>query len=871
MPRITDGPASKLFRPLRLRSNATRARLADAGASEQMGEALQYAPSGDCVGWGIPFATDDIVVATNEAVEIPLAVRARWLVFLHAVDLLPEALEPYDTVQYEIMSIAVRPPEPIRNHAADYELRYADGTSASTPVSRRHQINPFTGMWGDHCFEAVTMLKPMQSRWGDFDQVTGNMWGWSRCQTLAADMFHQWLTFIWCWENPAPDKEVVALRIRPAGRAVVLFGITASDVVAHPTRWRPRRKALLRLPENDPFDPSLQHHGTQGLMMEGVLGGLRQVALDLGQVIFAQPRVRYPNEDWEHSERNVPPQPATGEVIVEYTSHEDAAFHLGDGSTVSVRDLEGRGRAGTLEVVRPAMQRVVLRTVEAASGREVPVRLHVHGESDEYLAPDNHHRVPNDSWFQDYGAEWTQRGHHAAYIPGHATVPLPLGRVFVEVTRGFEVRPVRRRFEVGPDTATITVELERVLDWRSRGWVTADTHVHFLSPQTALLEGAAEDVNVVNLLAAQWGELFTNIGDFDGATTHGAGGSGGGEYLVRVGSENRQGTLGHISLLGYQGDLIWPLSAGGPMEAALGDPVNVLLTEWARRCKAQHGTVVLPHFPSPKAEFAAAIIDGSVDAVELTSLMEQARGGLNPYALADWYRYLNCGYRVAAAGGTDKMSAGTAIGEGRTYARLAPGEPFTYEAWQRAVARAETFVTFGPLIDFTVDGKPLGSRIRMSRRGGAVDVAWTVESVTEPMTRVELIVNGEVQDGKSIDPWRADGHFRVRVRRSSWIAMLVRFRNRSDAQEMIGAHTSPIMIEVEGSPFMAAVDAMSILRQIEGALAYVDTVAPRADTDNYQRLRLVLTSVHRKLHDRMHAAGVFHDHAPASDHPEHHH
>ena len=62
-------------------------------------------------------------------------------------------------------------------------------------------------------------------------------------------------------------------------------------------------------------------------------------------------------------------------------------------------------------------------------------------------------------------------------------------------------------------------ELERVLDWREHGWVTADTHVHFLSPQTALLEGAAEGVNVVNLLASQWGEMFSNVGDFDGATT----------------------------------------------------------------------------------------------------------------------------------------------------------------------------------------------------------------------------------------------------------------------------------------------------------------------------------------------------------------
>ena len=76
-------------------------------------------------------------------------------------------------------------------------------------------------------------------------------------------------------------------------------------------------------------------------------------------------------------------------------------------------------------------------------------------------------------------------------------------------------------------TKTVTIELDKVLHWREDGWVCADTHVHFLSPQTGLLEGAGEGVNVVNLLASQWGELMTNVGDFDGKTTFGTKESGG--------------------------------------------------------------------------------------------------------------------------------------------------------------------------------------------------------------------------------------------------------------------------------------------------------------------------------------------------------
>ena len=114
------------------------------------------------------------------------------------------------------------------------------------------------------------------------------------------------------------------------------------------------------------------------------------------------------------------------------------------------------------------------------------------------------------------------------------------------------------------------------------------------------------------------------------------------------------------------------MTTGGPDESALGDPVEILLTEWARQCTQQGGLVVLPHFPNPRAEHAASIVSGEIDAVEMTSWGD-LYGGIDPYSLSDWYRYLNCGYLVAAVGGTDKMTADTAVGTVRTYARIPHG------------------------------------------------------------------------------------------------------------------------------------------------------------------------------------------------------
>ena len=243
-------------------------------------------------------------------------------------------------------------------------------------------------------------------------------------------------------------------------------------------------------------------------------------------------------------------------------------------------------------------------------------------------------------------------------------------------------------------------------------------------------------------------------------------------------------------------------------------------------------------------------------------------GGIDPYSLSDWYRFLNCGYFAPAVGGTDKMSAMTAIGTVRTYAQLAGGEAFTYEEWKRAIRRGNTFATYGPLMEFAVEGRAPGTRIRMSAAGGTVDVTWNVASVTVPMSRVELVVNGEILRSRSVRPGADAGHWSIKLNRSSWVALLVR-GHYPDKPEIIAAHSSPVMVELKRSPFFAAADAMTILEQIEGTLAYVDIIGTRAETARYKQMRMVLTSAHRGLHNRMHQLGCFHEHARIEDHHEH--
>ncbi|MBI5722419.1 MAG: CehA/McbA family metallohydrolase [Planctomycetes bacterium] len=855
MAKVIDGAASALFTPLAFGGKLAIKALAKAGVSEQMAKALKHAPAGGCVSWGIPFriAKAVLIREKDKPVTVPLKpTKAPYLIFLHTSDARPMETNAGG------FTTSHGGPGRLGEHAADYVILYADGTEKRFPIRRRFQIGAFSRGWSENCFEAVAHHKPHSLKSHPDDVNPNSYWGRIQTRHTTADS-GPWVNWLWAIENPRPDKAVVGVRFEPLCGAVIVFGITAGRTESLPTRWRTRRKAVLRLPAGVKLDPAV-----------GDDGNFKQIQLDMGCIISVASRLIYPDRTWARTYNNRSPEISERDVVIEYASHEEARFHLAGGRTVPVAKVEKPAGCGPLTPVPPATQRVTFSILDKQSRLPVPVKLHVHGRAGEYLAPDDRHRIPNSCWFEDYSVDFSHWGiHHCTYISGATQIELPLGSVYVEVSRGFEIRPIRKVVRVGKATREIVIEIEKVLPWRERGWVTADTHVHFLSPQSALLEGAAEGVNVVNLLASQWGELMTNVGDFDGKTTFGAKEFGGdGEHLVRVGTENRQHVLGHISLLGYNGRIISPMTSGGPDESAIGDPIAVLLTEWASQCQKQGGVVVMPHFPNPRAENAAAILSGDVNGVEMTS-WGSLYAGINPYSLSDWYRYLNCGHFVAAVAGTDKMSASTAVGTVRTYARIDTDRQFTYEAWKDAIRKGQTFVTYGPLMEFAVEGCGPGARLELPPGGGTLDVTWQLASVTVPMSRVELVVNGEIRCGQTINPGEARGHWSVKVDRSSWLALLVR-GHYSDKPEIIAAHSSPVMAAVKGSEFFAAADAMTILQQIEGSLAYLDTVGTRTQTQAYRRMRMILTAAHRSLHNRMHQAGHYHEHTIATGHKEHH-
>ena len=622
MSTLRDGPASALFSPVRIRGNFRFSDLKGKTFSRELVEALPDAHRGKSVAWGIPFQIDKALVVRRTPIETKITpTKAPWFVFLHTSDVRADTPNEHGfiTPMHGIGKLG--------EHAADYIFVYADGSEERVAIRRRHEIGTLVARWGENCTGCVSAKKQRT-----LDEKTAEAGGEPNKQAWGQGQTHntledrrRWINFLWAYENPYPHKVVVALRFEPHSGTVIISGVSAGNVSSLPLRWETRRKAVLTLPKRAVFDYDLDD--------DGLLG---QIQLDLGQVISARAGLTYPNRSWSRTRQNLQPLESPNEVIVEYAAHPDASFHLANDKRIPVAKLDkaGQKRAWSLAPVKTADQRVTIRVIENESRQPVPVKLHVHGAAGEYLAPVDRHRIPNPAWFEDYSTDLCHGAHQCVYIPGETVIDLPVGNVYLEVTKGFEVNPVRRVVKVTRATQTVTIELDKVLRWREQGWVSADTHVHFLSPGTAMLEGAAEDVNLINLLASQWGELMTNVGDFDGKTTFGSKQAGGdGEYLVRVGTENRQHVLGHISLIGYKGNAITPLCADGADEAAIGNPVDILLSEWARRCKQQGGLVVVPHFPDPRLEHAATLVLEQADAVEMCS-QDDFYSGIDPYSLS---------------------------------------------------------------------------------------------------------------------------------------------------------------------------------------------------------------------------------------------
>jgi hypothetical protein len=736
----------------------------------------------------------------SEGVVVPMGATTRWVIFAHA-----------------LLESNVLAGDPIGRVVAHYLFRYADGEPLSVPIRERLEVSMVPTEWGQLPFLAVPdehdhLLPRYEGRWEQAGlRLTEAAQGLARAY------------YLWAWANPQPERVLQSVTIEPAGRKFLVAAITLGHLAEAPLGRNARREVQITLPQ--PADAARPFN--------------LEVEVDRGAATYPYPLPGQGAADFLGDALKGWGQAAATDsspAYVAVTARPSATITIkNDGQEIGRANwgqLQAQGQIETprlrLEVVDRGRNWVHVSVLDDETGKPIPCRIHFRSPEGIPYQPHGHHDhvYSNlDSWHMDVGGDVRLGQITYAYIDGRCQGWLPRGEVLVDIARGFEYEPLRTRLHIEPGQRELTLRLKRWTDMNARRWFSGDTHVHFLGALGAQCEAMGEDLNVVNLLQSQWGHLFTNGEDFVGRPLT----SDDGRTIVYCSQENRQHFLGHLSLLGLKTPIM-PWGSDGPGEAELGGTLEATLSDWADQCHAQGGTVVIPHLPNPNCEPAVLIATGRADAVEMLVHGE--------YQHVEYYRYLNAGYRLPLVGGTDKMTSEVPVGLYRTYALLTDDQPFTYDNWCQAVRAGRTFLSGGPLLDFTVDGAHPGSTLRLPEGGGTVEVEVTANSIF-PIHALQIVQQGRVVASTEEAAGARSLQLKttLRVTRHTWLAarcggpnytVLRHHDTMFNWRRGIFAHTSPIYIAAGGDWWLHdnAVNQY-MLALIEGGLDYIRHTAAR--------------------------------------------
>jgi TolB protein len=208
---------------------------------------------------------------------------------------------------------------------------------------------------------------------------------------------------------------------------------------------------------------------------------------------------------------------------------------------------------------------------------------------------------------------------------------------------------------------------------------------------------------------------------------------------------------------------------------------------------------------------------GQVNALDVLSNWSEEVG------MELWYRLLNCGFRLAASAGTDSFTNLTDHynpGGGRVYARVEG--PMSAENWVESYKRGRSFVTNGPMLSFTVEGREAGGEIKLPDGAqNKVRVQAAVRSQV-PVDKVEILVNG--QPVARIADWSKPFSREIPLKQSSWIA--VRALGPAHRLAMndahVFAHTSPVYVTIGEKPISSPEDARFYIDWIDKLIARVE-------------------------------------------------
>lgn len=472
-------------------------------------------------------------------------------------------------------------------------------------------------------------------------------------------------------------------------------------------------------------------------------------------------------------------------------------------------------------------------TVLDPYGKVTPARISITGQ-------DSRSYAPEDAWMQaDDSLIPSQQAFETHYFasPGKASVEVPPGPITVEVTKGFEYRPAKQTISVASDeSAKITISLQPLWIAKDRRpmWISGDVHVHMNyagtyrnTPAHLVSQAAAENLSIVEDLVVNKEQRIPDIAYFspkpDAASTAAT--------LLLHGQEFHTSYWGHLGLLNLTKHFLIPGYAAyvGTAAASL-YPTNADVSDMAHE---QHGLVGYVHpfdtIPDPAKdasltdELPADVALGKVDYIEVL-------GFSDPRATSDvWYRLLNLGFHLPAAGGTDAManfaSLRGPVGLNRVYAKVPIG-PLNISAWLDSLKHGRTFATNGPLLEFSLGSRDIGDELRFPAGENKVPFRAWMRSIV-PVDHLQVVCNGsvvrDIQLPEKRDSANAEGT--IPISQSGW-CLLRAWADKAEDPILDAypyATTSPIYVTVAGSRPTSSGDAAYFLAWIDRLIQAAST------------------------------------------------
>jgi len=496
--------------------------------------------------------------------------------------------------------------------------------------------------------------------------------------------------------------------------------------------------------------------------------------------------------------------------------------------TIGLALCAGPASAGT---------RLEASVVDDETGEPSAARVAITDDQDKFVDIEGRHEH-----VQYLGKRW-------CYVDGSFAVAMPAGGISLEIRRGFETLPVTVKMPAKPAAKTVqkVFRLRRWIDMRDKGYVNGDFHAHAPIPKEAHPQMRAEDLNALTLLCVMHtkyslpaNEHFT--GRLDDNSTPGC--------EIYVGQEIVEWQMGHVTLLGLKSIVPGYPHQGGGIDYWMDHPHWDLMRA-LRATREQNGTVFWSHVCSlPGEELPIGIALGLVDGIELVTWNDptQFPNHWGPWENSGfsqaefpimrmmdlYYQFLNAGFRLPIAAGTDKCDQEIPLGSNRVYARVTG--PAGYDSWLAAVKAGRAFVTNSPILEFEVDGRQSGDVVEFQGTK-KVTARVTARSIL-PFNTLDIVLNGRKVAHKSVPVLREDppkdGIYKMQVEatvelaESSWLAARVLdhpdLRNRILPRDLpVFAHTDPVYFLQGGRKVREAPSIEYLTKYVQGMLHWLDT------------------------------------------------